>query len=96
MNGSAAQKLLERMRNSCFGWNQNDFECLFAGFGFKWREGKKHRIYTHPQFPRLSIGVPRHNNLKPWIAREAVKLIDELLIELEKLRGNHGTHEENT
>jgi len=64
MNGSAAQKLLERMRNSPRGWNQTDFEHLFNGFEFQWREGKKHRIYIHTKFKDLSISVPRRNSLK--------------------------------
>ena len=42
MNGTAARKLLERMRSSSAGWGQADFEHLFSGFGFEWREGKKH------------------------------------------------------
>jgi hypothetical protein len=78
MNGDAAQKLLERMRKSPSGWGQTDFERLLDGFGFKWREGGKHRFYFHPRLSKLKISVPRHNTLKEWVARDAVKLIDEL------------------
>jgi len=78
MNGNSARKLLERMRASASGWGQSDFERLFEGFGFK-AKGKKHRIYYHPKFPDLWISVPRHNVLKEWVARDAVKLIDELI-----------------
>lgn len=78
MNGGAAQKLLERMRSSSSGWGQKDFERLLSGFGFEWKEGKKHRIYFHPKFPNLWISIPRHNSLKAWVARDVVKLIDEL------------------
>jgi hypothetical protein len=78
MNGAAAQKLLERMRASQSGWGQADFERLFTGFGFKARQGK-HTIHMHSQFSDLVIGVPRHNSLKEWVARDAVKLIDELI-----------------
>lgn len=87
MNGRAAQKLLEDMRNSPSGWGQKDFERLLAGFGFEWKEGK-HRIYYHREFPLLVISVPRHNKLKDWVARDAVKLVDEL-IELSKGK-SHG------
>jgi hypothetical protein len=80
MNGAAAQKLLERMRSSPSGWGQADFERLFSGFGFKWREGKKHRIYFHPKFSNLWISVPGHDSLRSWVGREAVKLIDDLMI----------------
>lgn len=78
MNGDAAQKMLERMRKSASGWGQRDFERLLGGFGFKWREGGKHRIYFHQHFSDLCISVPRHNTLREWVARDAVKLIDEL------------------
>jgi hypothetical protein len=79
MNGGPAQKLLERMRGSSAGWGQKDFESLLSGFGFKWKEGKKHRVYYHPEFPNLWISIPRHNSLRNWVARDAVKLIDELM-----------------
>lgn len=78
MSGNAAQKLLERMRSTQAGWGQSDFERLFEGFDFKKREGKKHTHFWHPVYPFLRITVPRHNNLKPWVARDAVKLLDEL------------------
>jgi hypothetical protein len=82
MNGDAAQKLLERMRRSSSGWSQTDFEHLLVGFGFQWREGKRQRIYIHSKFQDLSISVPRHNSLKEWVARDAVKLVDELISRL--------------
>ena len=78
MNGDAAQKLLEQMRRSSSGWGQKDFERLFSGFGFRWKEGK-HRKYYHPDFPDLWIAVPRHNTLREWVTRDAVRLIDELM-----------------
>lgn len=82
MGGTAAKKLLERMRNSPSGWGQSDFEKLLVGYNFKQRQGK-HTVYMHPNHPSLMIVVPRHNELKDWVARDAVKLIDEL----EKLEG---------
>lgn len=78
MTGAAAQKLLERMRNSTSGWGQKDFEQLLPGYGFIWKEGKRHRLYRHPKHPELRISVPRHGSLKDWVARDAIKLIDEL------------------
>jgi len=78
MNGGSAQKLLERMCNSPSGWGQKDFEHLLEGFDFKWREGKE-RVYVNRKFPQLRISVPRHNSLREWVARDAVKLIDEFL-----------------
>lgn len=78
MNGRSAHKLLDRMRRTSSGWGQNDFERLLTGFGFEYREGKKHRFYFHKDYKDLWISVPRHNSLKEWVARDAVELIDSL------------------
>ncbi len=73
-----AAKLLERMRRTKSGWGQIHFDRLLTGFGFI-KGGKKEAIYTHPDHSELRISIPRHNSLKKWVARDAVKLIDELL-----------------
>ncbi|MCH7764064.1 MAG: hypothetical protein IIB95_10035 [Candidatus Marinimicrobia bacterium] len=73
-----ALKLLERMRRTKSGWGQKDFKRLLLGFGFTKKEGKKHTLYFYKEH-KLSIGVPRHDSLKEWVADDAVKLIDELL-----------------
>ena len=83
------------MHRSPSGWGQTDFEHLLEGFGFKWKEGKRHRIYSHHKFPDLSISVPRHNALKEWVARDAVKLINELINRTEKKEKTNGTNNEN-
>ena len=82
------------MRSTSSGWGQKDFEQLLSGFDFGWREGKKHRVYIHRKFQNLIISVPRHDSLKQWVSRAAVKLIDEL-IEQSKDEVEHGKHEEN-
>jgi hypothetical protein len=74
-----AENLLERMRATKAGWGQSDFETLFLGFGFAYREGSDHRRYYHPQMPSLIATVGRHGELKPHYARSAVKVIDELM-----------------
>lgn len=96
MNGSAAQKLLERMRKTSSGWGQRDFEHLLTGFDFGWKEGKKHRIYIHRKFQDLLISVPRHNSLRQWVARDAIKLIDELIKRSNKNEANNGERKENS
>lgn len=73
-----AAKLLEKMRRTKSGWGRKDFSRLFLGYGFTKKEGKKHTIYLHEKH-KLTISVPRHNSLKEWVARDTVKLIDELL-----------------
>ncbi|MFH0990004.1 MAG: hypothetical protein V1799_08315 [bacterium] len=42
------------------------------------------------------ISVPRHNILKEWVARDAIKLIDELIERLEKEGKNNGIDGKNT
>ena len=91
MNGRTAQKLLEDMRNSASGWSQKDFQKLFEGFGFK-AKGKKHAVYIHSSFPDLRMSVPRHNVLRDWVARDAVKLIDELISRKEKTNATDNKH----
>jgi hypothetical protein len=93
--GSSSLKLLERMRNTQSGWGQSDFDRLLSGFGFDCREGKKHSIYSHKKFPNLRISVPRHNSLKEWVARDAVKLVDELLVNLKKEGDDNGESNKN-
>ncbi len=95
MNGAAAQKLLEKMRNSASGWRPRDFEALLTGYGFICK-GTKHDIYFHPNFPDLRISIPRHNSLKECYARDAVKLIDRLIDRSSEKGTTHGTDSNNT
>lgn len=80
MTSRKAQNLYLSMRESKSGWGQQDFQRLLEGYGLINKGGKKHAKYYHPEFPQLWISVPRHNSLKKWVAKDAIKLIDELLI----------------
>lgn len=73
-----AEKLLARMRASKSGWGQKDFESLYEGFNFQFREGSRHRFYFHPKYPQLYAVVARHDKLAKGYASDAVKLIDQL------------------
>ena len=75
---ASADKLLEKMRRTSAGWGQDDFKKLYEGFGFKKREGKKHTIYVHPDFPQLRDTIARHDSLANGYAESAVATIDEL------------------
>ena len=75
--GRSADNILEDMRASQSGWGQKDFEKLFTGFGFE-KKGKKHDIYIHPDHPEIRATVPRHNELKEYVAKKAVIAIDML------------------
>jgi hypothetical protein len=81
---SKAEKILDRMRVTSAGWGQKDFEHLFDGYGFEKRQGNRHTIYFHPKYPELWISIPRHNNMKNCYPRDAVKLIDELIVKQNK------------
>lgn len=79
MTPRGAENLFARMQSSKSGWGQKDFERLLLGYGFISKGGKKHNKYYHPDYPELWISVPRHNELKKWVANDAIKLIDDLL-----------------
>ncbi len=78
MGRAEAEKLLERMRASKAGWGADDLETLFLGFGFKFREGARHRLYFHPEHPELYAPVGRHRSLAKGYVSTAVHLIDRL------------------
>lgn len=75
---SAAEKLREAMRQTKHGWGQNDLHTLYLGFGFWCREGQKHRIYIHMEFPELRATVARQNNLPAGYVQVALKRIERL------------------
>jgi len=76
--GAAAEKLLERMRQSKAGWKRADLDRLYAGFDFDIRHGKKHDIVVHSKFRTLRATLPRHNYVAKQYVEHAIQLIDEL------------------
>jgi len=74
-----AQKLLDRTRRTGAGWGQSHYARLFAGFGFLTREGGNHTIYWDPDEKSNRVQVPRHGELKAWVAKKAVEAIDRKL-----------------
>lgn len=85
--GRAAEKLLERMRATPYGWAESDFRSLYTGFGFEYEAGANHSLFIHRVRKHLRATVPRHRSLAPTYARFAVSLIDQLLEE-EKADGS--------
>lgn len=75
---SGALKLLEQMTRSKAGWKAKDLDALYLGFGFVKREGGKHVVYSHPEFPQLRATVTRARNLPHGYVQEALSLIKEL------------------
>ena len=76
---SAAEKLLQRMRQSKQGWGQYDLEVLYTGFQFKYRDKGGHRVYWHPRHRELIATVARHDTLAIGYIQYAIKMIDRLL-----------------
>jgi hypothetical protein len=73
-----AEKLLARMRASKAGWGEKEVDSLLLGFGFRYREGGKHRLYYHPKYPQLFATVARHGHLAKGYISTAVRLVDRL------------------
>ena len=71
-------RLLSRMVNSPTGFRPQDIKRLLVGHGFKFREGSKHTVYQHRLYADLVIAVPRHSELRAWVARDVVKLVRTL------------------
>ncbi len=67
------------MRQTPFGWGQDDFRRLYRAYGFEVIEGARHIVVRHPDHPELNTTVARHDELDPAYARTAVRLIAELL-----------------
>lgn len=73
------EKILESMRRRHAGWSGNDFDRLYAGFGFAKIQGKRHTIYKHPIHGDLWVAITRSSGeLSQAYAREALKTIGEL------------------
>lgn len=75
---AAADDLLNHMRRTADGWGEEDFRGLYKGFGFQ-ESGTKHWVYIHPKYRHLRATVARHRRLPRAYARQAVKVIDELM-----------------
>ena len=84
--------LLTRMRQTPFGWGQDDFRRLYRAYGFDVIEGRRHIVVRHPHHPDLTTTVARHQELPPAYARTALRLIDELL----RRTTSQGAQEDNT
>ena len=78
VDNQGVKELLQRMKASPVGWGEQDIKSVLVGHGFIYREGGKHTVYQHENHPELTISVPRHRDLRAWVARDVVKLIEQL------------------
>lgn len=74
----SAERLLEKMRQTKHGWGYNDLDKLYQGFGFEYREGGKHVVYSHPKHRSLIATVARHRSLPVGYIQTAIQLMDTL------------------
>jgi hypothetical protein len=75
---TAAEKLRQRMQQTKAGWTPDDLDRLYRGFGFRMRNGEKHRVYIHDQYPRLRATVRRSTPLPKGYIETALELLSEL------------------
>lgn len=75
---TTAEKLRGRMQATKAGWTADDLDSLYEGFGFTYRDGGKHRVYSHPTYPTLIATVKRGNKLPVGYVQVALKLLDRL------------------
>ncbi len=66
------------MESSPSSFRPQDIKKVLIGYGFEFREGSKHTVYQHSLYSDLVIAVPRHSELRAWVARDVVKLVRTL------------------
>jgi len=76
---SGAWKRLRKTRDSKAGWGPDHYEHMLTGFGFEYRDGAGHRIYWDPDDKENRVSIPRHGELKAYVAEQAVAAIERLL-----------------
>lgn len=74
----AADDLFDDMSRSKAGWTSRDLETLYSGFGFDRREGGKHVVYSHPDFPELRATVTRSKSVPVGYVQKALRNIKKL------------------
>lgn len=74
-----AYKQLDATRRTKAGWGQNHHKHLLTAFGFVFRDGGKHRTYYVPDHKDIRVMIPRHGELKAYVAEQVVEAIDKLL-----------------
>jgi hypothetical protein len=83
---NGAWKRLQKTRDSKHGWGQDHYEHLLTGFGFIHRDVGGHRVYWVPDHKDIRVSIPRHGELKAYVAEQVVEQIDRLLERREQER----------
>ena len=74
------------MRASKHGWSQDSYRRLLCSFGFLPTEGGSHTIYKDPDDSGNFVTVPRHKELKPYVAEQAIAAIERRIAHQEEAR----------
>jgi hypothetical protein len=80
MASERAVKRLERFRQSKANVKPREIKALYLAFGFVIEPGKRHDIVTHPNYPELFGSIPRHQQLANYVADQAIKLVEKVLV----------------
>jgi predicted RNA binding protein YcfA (HicA-like mRNA interferase family) len=75
---SSAESLLQRMKQSKYGWKYSDILRVYEGFGFESRQGGSHLIFFHPVHRHLRATIARHRSLAVGYVQTAISLIEAL------------------
>lgn len=74
------ERLLESVRASPGGQRDGVLGRLLERYGFVKHEGGRHTIFRHERMPAGAVVVvPRHNQLKAYVAKQVVAAIDLIL-----------------
>ncbi len=84
----ADHELLRRARVSKADWGHDEVIALYVVYGFEIRNGSKHDVVVHPQYPNLRATVARHKSLATGYVSTAVRLIDALIARKQGRNGN--------
>jgi hypothetical protein len=69
------EKLLVRMRASKADWSVDELLAVYRWAGFTVREGTKHIVVQHPDFPSLVATVTRSNPLPTGYIQALLDLV---------------------
>ncbi len=75
---STAEKLRIKMQASKDGWTADDLKRLYVGHGFRFREGAKHRVFSHPLHQHLRATAIRDGRVAVGYIQTALDLLERL------------------
>jgi hypothetical protein len=85
---NTARKLHGRLSSSQAGWTPEEMDQLLSGYGFTRKRNTRHGVlYEHPSHPEwATVIIPRHQQLKSWVGRRVLALVNRLVANEEESR----------